>query len=284
MINGVFAMDITFDLVSDATIDIGLTQNTLVRTGVMKGFDTTLPSPQIMAAATVALQAVVPKGSPHPSPQYASSILQRYQFVTKQGVNRKIWFKLIYQTPDFRNPGGDSIFTLERHRRLENVTTNKHPKDNSAITVKWRDPTNPKSFKTPCVVDVPYRQPLLVLVATGYIVGNPPPEYETAWRKVNQTPWQGYPKGYWMYMGADDRTEDYGNSYSIRLEFETKVTEDWSEYAVFRDHTTGNILPVDNKILSFLKTFSYAYSKTEHNGVVKAGLYELAEFNDIFAF
>jgi len=272
---------VVLDLVQDARIDIDLTRTSVERTGYIKNIDTSGVPATIFARAT-ALPDLPVKGSSHP--YYTTSLLTRYQFVTKPGVNNKVWFKLIYETPQFRNPSGDSLFTLERHRRLENVTTEKHPKNWADITVSWKSPTNANFSRPTHPIGLAYRQPLLVLVATGYIVGSPPAEYESAYRMVNKTTWHGYPKGYWMYMGADDKTEDFGNSYSVRLEFETKVTEDWSSYGRFVDHTTGLGLKIADADALALKNRAYAYDVTNKNGAVKAGLYDLAEFNDIFAF
>jgi len=272
---------VVLDTVQDSRIDIDLTRTSFERTGYIKNIDTSGSSDQIFARA-VDLSGLPLKGSAHP--YYAFAILTRYQFVVKSGVNHKIWFKLIYETPQFRNPGGDSLFTLERHRRLENVSTEKHPKDWKDLIVSWTSPTNPAFVRPAHPIALAYRQPILVLVATGYVVGDLPDEYESAFRKVNKTAWHGYPKGYWMYMGADDRTEDFGESYSVRLEFETKVDEDWSSYGRFVDHTTGLGLPIADSDASDLKSRAYAYDIANKNGAIKAGLYDLAEFNTIFAF
>jgi hypothetical protein len=127
-------------------------------------------------------------------------------------------------------------------------------------------------------------KPMLTLTASGYMLGSPPAGYETAYRKVNSLPWNGYPRGYWLYMGATDRTEDNGTSYTVRLEFLNNIEEDWSQYEVYRDPKTGLKLPVTQTSIDELRAIPYDYGFTARNGIIKAGLYNVADFNAVFSF
>lgn len=275
------AVEVILDLVEDAAIDIDKTRRSFVRTGYIRGIDTSLAPPLIMAAATGAPGMPV-QYSGHPAAPY--SLLNRYAFRTQKGVNNKIYFKLLYDTPTGANPAGASLFTLEKNRYLSNVQTQLHPKDKSDLRITWENPDDATQRLTPQTATMSYLQPMLAITATGYIVGELPAGYESAYGKVNETPWQGYPRGYFLYLGAQDKTEDFGNSYTVKLEFLTKVTEDWSSYSIFRDHVTGLNMPVKKSDADALRAKSYSYSSDGANGICKAGFYDLAEFNDIFGF
>ncbi len=276
---------IIYDLVDGSEVNIDNTRVGFVRPGRITDFDVSGSQDQILARAidTAGLPA---RFTPHPYFPYAT--LQRYQFFTQKGVNWKIWFKLFYDTPEGRNPAGDSLFTLERHRQLISTRTSKHPKDWADLNLTWHSPVvnanNQQDIRPVQAAEMEYLQPHLTLTATGYIIGEPPDEYESTYGSVNKTTWQGYGKGYWLYMGADDITRDFGNSYTVRLTFLTKVIQDWSQTAAYRDHATGLFLPVDPADSSQALAMSYVYGQKNWNGLIKVGFYPLAEFNDIFGF
>jgi len=273
--------NVIYDLVKESEVSIDNTRTSFVRPGRIKDFVTTGDPATIMGRA-IDSAGLPARFSAHP--YYPFSTLQRYAFYTQAGVNDKIWFKLFYDTPEGRNPAGDSLFTLERHRQLVAVQTQTHPKDRADLDVGWKDPNNPTNVvpKQPQIMT--YLQPHLMMVATGYIIGEIPEQYETAYSTVNKTEWHGKPRGYWLYLGADDSTRDFGNSYTIKLSILTKVTEDWSQYDTLRDPRTGLFVPVGNLDALTLKQRQYEYDQKKLNGIIKVGFYDLSEFNDNFGF
>jgi hypothetical protein len=272
---------VVYDTVKDAELNIDNTRVSFVRTGYIKDFDVTLEPAKILAAA--ANESGLPvRFTPHPYFPYA--ILQRYQFTTQRSVNWRLWFKLIYETPEGRNPAGDSLFTLERSRGYSATSITAHPKDGYTLDGAWVDPKNPANVIVKPAVTMSYFAPFLVLTAKGYVAGALPDAYVSAFNSVNATPWQGYPKGYWRYEGADDFTNDFGNSYTVQLKFTTKVIADWSQTEVLRDPRTGEFLRVSFDDMSKAKNASYFYGKINWNGIFKVGFYPLNEFNDIFGF
>lgn len=270
----------TFDTVDGA--EVGLDKNAFrgVRTGWINGLSTGGTSQDILASA---LSALPPYGSAY-SATYPLSRLERHVVTPLGRGNNKARFSLFYETPPFAKNGGSSIlFTLERKRSLVRVETQLHPAEKKPILITWQNPADGKK-KTPAVASLAYMTPLHSIVATGYIIGNPPAGYEDLFGKVNSETWQGKPKGYWLYVGADDVTRDYGNSYEIRLEFLSKWTEDWSSWALFRDPATGLFLPVRETNSKALKDEGYKYAISTRNGITKAGLYDLGGFAGTFGF
>jgi len=128
--------------------------------------------------------------------------------------------------------------------------------------------------------------------------------FEDAIGKVNAKPWSGFRKpGFWLCTDVQSKMlnafPQYGSSasfiYSNRASFTSKVIRDWSHFAIHRG-PTGRIPKDMTKPGTTAKIQQLVY-KTDYNvgqitpndaggvnGVVKAGLYELADFKKIFNF
>jgi hypothetical protein len=287
---------LTLDRVQDHQIEIiDGTKARIDRTGHVKPLDTSLSKPEILASALSAKLAdgftpFPAYGSNYPSsdPILNSALMRHVRVITVPGQSKALVY-LRYETPDGQSPGGGgSAFVLERRTTLVTKDKNFHPGDGTPFKVTW---TNLNSLRTHSDVrPMPVFVPMQQLTATGYFIGDPPAEMTTAIRSVNDKPWCGFPKGFWMYVGEVDRTEDKGRSYSISLAFLNQVIEDWSDFQFLQDET-GRTLPPDKIELALYMAIPYEYAVVRlsgapnpPNGFIKVGNYPMADFNSIFGF
>lgn len=269
---------VVLDRVEDAQIVVDKGRYIVTRTGMVYDLNTTLAPASILASALGAT-GMPPEGDPWPP--FPDAKLTRRIVDTIKGINTKAKLLLTYEQ---RGPGGAVTFVLTRDKQLVQTVTELHPKDKAPMRFRWFNPSDTAQREPYTNAKLPYLKPIKSLIATGYIIGAIPAGIETAFGTVNDAPWQGYPKGYWLFTGDGDITQDYGNSFNVRLEFLNNVNEDWSSWAVFQDKY-GNSMPVDPADTAALKAmaYSYGFNRTK-NGILKAGLYDLSHFNTLFGF
>jgi hypothetical protein len=271
---------VVLDRVEDAQIVVDKGRYTATRTGMIYDLDTTLDPKLILASGLVATGMPAEGTAWDP---YPSAILTRKVIDTIPGINYKAKLILTYEQPG-PSSGGIVTFVLTRSKQLINTETELHPKNKEPMRYRWFNPSHTADRKPYTNARLPYLKPLKSLIATGYIIGGLPAGLDAAFGTVNNATWQGYPKGYWLFTGDDDTTQDFGASFNVRLEFLTRATEDWSEWSVFKD-SYGNSLPVDPADTAALQGAAYSYGfDRSKNGILKAGLYDLKNFNTLFGF
>lgn len=271
---------VVLDAVENARIVVEDGKYTATRTGWIYDLDTSL-APEYILASGLAATGMPAEGTawgPNPSALLNSRIID-----TIKGINYKAKLTLTYSQRGAAGPG-PVTFVLTRSKSVIRTETELHPKDKKPMRYRWFNPSNTADRKPYTNARLPYFRPLKSLTATGYIVGGIPSYIETAFNHVNSTPWQGYPKGYWLFLGDDDMTQDSGASFNVKLEFLSRVTEDWSEWSIFQD-SYGNSLPVNPADTASLQGTPYTYGfDNSKNGILKAGLYDLNDFNTTFGF
>lgn len=276
------AITIELDKVSQSTIIETETQVTIVRRGTAFGLNTTglLPREIIAAVAPVLTAAGHVYNSAYPVTAYSGCLLKGRTIEGITGNARKARIELIY-----RSPGGLAVppvtFVLTRQTVTRRVRTELDPKTLKPIVTVWRDPANATRIVTRLAeleIDKTYQR----LVADGYYIGQPPAAMMDAFNSVNDAPWRGLPKGYWHYSGQSDVTRDYGNSYNVTIELETKRDENWAYYATTR--IPGIYIKVDQNVVDLLKTNPYTYGMGIFNGITRVCPYPEASFSTIFGF
>lgn len=271
---------VVLDEVRDASITVVKGKYTAVRTGTVYDLDTSL-APNLILASALAATGMPTDGSAWAP--YPAAILTNRLIDTIPGINYKAKLRLTYEQPG-PGSGGIATFVLTRSKQLVNTVTELHPKDKAPMRYRWFNPSNTADRKPYTNARLPFLKPLKSLIATGYISGALPAGLDSAFGTVNNATWQGYPKGYWLFTGDDDVSQDFGASFNVRLEFLSRVTEDWSEWSVFQD-SYGNSLPVNPADTAALKGMAYSYGfDRSKNGILKAGLYDLSNFNALFGF
>jgi hypothetical protein len=256
---------------------------TIVRGGWLKDIHTNGVSNNRIFTQAVKTTGVPALLSPHPDPDFAACLLRQLIVDAQPGNNRKARILGIYSTQAMGWAEIPVTFVLQRRTTLMQHTTELHPINSRApITVTWVNPADPTDV-VKRVVAMQYLKPFQRLLATGYYIGTPPASMLGALGSVNDAPFRGFGKGYWLYASQGDVTRDRGGSYTIDLELWNKMTEDWSSWAVLRDHN-GRYLKVDPADVASLAAQPYVEGSTGRNGVTKTGLYKAADLGGIFGF
>jgi hypothetical protein len=257
----------------------------IVRPGYIKGLRTMgLPSHRV--AANV-LNPTYVSGLPNygdgfPDPRYSTVPLRQRIIEGIDGNNNRVNCTCVYEWTSGGFVAGPVTFILTRRTSTAEVSTEVHPDTLKPITVKWRNPVNPADF-VERTARFRYQESRQVLTADGYYVGTPPDAMIDALNSVNASQWRGKGKGFWWYSGQSDVTRDYGNSYNVTLEVQSKLTKDWSQYDILEDQH-GRHLEVPQVAVDLMKAAPYTYGVLSHNGITKVGLYPTADFNAIFGF
>ncbi|HYE18872.1 MAG TPA: hypothetical protein VEA69_10530 [Tepidisphaeraceae bacterium] len=277
--------ELILDTVKDAQIETVRDRVHVRRTGLIKGIDTTLPCAEVFATA-INVAGMPQYFDAFPLAAYSYARLTRHIFTPEsQDVLR---FALLYEPIDFNPAGGGISFFLTRRTTLVELTTEFHPRTSAPMRVKWEnkaDP-NPQATARANTVGLRYLSPMQVLTAHAWVRGAVPDAMLNCIGHVNEHFWRDGASGRWLCTGEEDRTQDRARSYSFSFEF-TKYMQkgkDWSSYAVYRDPVTGIALPYDPNDLDVLKAMAYKYDVILKNGLLKAGLYDVADFGAAFGF
>jgi hypothetical protein len=274
-------LTLELDHVSRASLYEGPGVTRITRTGAVKGLNTTgLPANEILIACASVLPAYNSQYTS--SGPYAACLLRHRNIEAIDAINHKVRVMLMFEATSGAPPIPPTTFVLQRGTSLVEETTEIHPGTGEVMITSWIDPADDQ-VGVQRVARFRYRRPHQRIVATGYFIGHPPAAMVSALGGVNLTAWRGQDPGYWLYADQSDVTRDYGNSYSITLELESKLTEDWSQYHVI-GNDRGRIITPRPEVVSALRALPYAYSFRAMNGISRVGNYRMIEFNDIFGF
>lgn len=279
---------LTLDASRNARIERVGSKIRITRMGWARPLDTSRPPADILGSVMSAAGWPA-HGSVFPStdPVLAGALLFRHNIEPIVGASKAV-IEFIYETPDAGSPNdgsGPATFVLERRTTLVTKEKNFHA-DGTPFKVTW---TNLNSQRTHSDVrPIPVFVPMQQLTATGYFIGQPPTAMTTAIGSVNSSPWRGFAKGFWMYQGEGDRTEDRGTSYTIQLNFLNQVRHDWSDFQFLQDET-GRTLPPSKIELALYMAAPYHYGVLQvganpPNGFIKVGNYPLLDFTTTFGF
>lgn len=148
------------------------------------------------------------------------------------------------------------------------------------------------------VAELPVLRPRETVSITGYTFGMSRAYVKQALGKVNAKEWSGYGVGFWLCTRASAKAENamaINNNprkqmYRVQAQFSSKVVRDWSHYAIHRQ-MNGKISPkmLGAQAAQLMKKLVYGtpYSTNQDhslNGVVRAGMYNVADFKTIFNF
>lgn len=275
---------LTLDAVSQMQIVESTTGIRVVRTGWVKGLRTFgLPSNQI--ASNVTNPTYVP-GFPamltaYPDPRYGAAKLRQVVISGVERNNDKVEIMLIYDSTTGLAPI-PVTFVLSRRTTTVIEETELHPGTRQPFLLSWINPANGNDtvFRTG---RIRYRRPHQVLVADGYFIGEPPAGMVAGLRSVNDAPWRGYPKGYWIYSEQSDVTRDFGGSYNITLQLENRIDRDWSEWETIGDHY-GRVLKLNQTEIDDVASRPYNYGVYVGNGFLRIGPYPTGDFGAFFGF
>ncbi len=277
------AARLILDTVTDAQIETIRDRVHIRRTGLLLDFDTVGMSPEQIFAAAINFPGMPRYFDPYPYPAYAYSRLNRHMFDAIS--NQAVKVTLLYEPVETDLTGGIS-FVLTRSTKLIETTTELHPKDLKPLRIAWKNPLDVQAQNKYDTVGLKYLAPLQVISVAAWVKGAIPDAMLNCLGCVNSLFWRNGAVGKWLCTGEEDRTQDRMRSSNFSFEFSRWLgPKDWSSYAVYRDRETGLALKIDPNDMKILQARAYKYGTDEDkNGILKAGLYDLADFRDAFKF
>lgn len=133
------------------------------------------------------------------------------------------------------------------------------------------------------------RIPVRTVVAYGSITGPPQNSMIRAQGMVNSQTFLDLPKGYWFCSGLDISFPQAGQRF-VTATFVSKLRIDWGEYGVFRDDRGQTPSDISKTGVQKLRAADYttgvlglmASNDVSYNGLIKTGLYEMADLGQLF--
>lgn len=221
----------------------------------------------------LALSGLPQKGDPYPHPDYA-------EYYLKDHIARAFnaWHYGIEMIYEYRG-----LTVYSDTSTLQSVPTQLHPKDFKPLYVKYRaDGLGGTStlIKKPLTFNTTL--PLRHYTVSKTVDFEASQAVLDAFGTVNELPWHGHPKGYWLMSSLSGETVDDGITYTYSATWTTKQKEDWSQFGFLEDDR-GRPIPLPEADVMNLRKKPYEYSVDDTvNGVLKAGMYALSDFFSIF--
>lgn len=194
--------------------------------------------------------------------------------------------QIIYETPTGGSTPTTGSFFLRDSTTLTSELTEVNPVTGFPLLVKYtpsatEDTPNPAQDAR--VHSVQYLVPMRVLSVVAIINDRPNINILNAVGAVNNKPWQGLPKGYWLCVSFTGDTADQEQSYRIETAFMTRLRRDWSSFITYKDdrgQVPANIKADDVNNLMNGEYLADVFDN--YNGIRKSGLYPEADFQAIF--
>lgn len=185
---------------------------------------------------------------------------------------------------------GQSQVVIEDEIQSASAQTQLLPKTKEPIRVEYvnADPTDPNHIIPPKSAFITYMSPTRILNVRGHTLGRPPTSVYQLLHSVNDADFFGMPKGYWFFAGMRTRSVNRGLSYSVQLQFMSKIFEDWSTYVVSQ-FPNGQFLVVNKEITDAMVLMPYDFGVfpgmdgDKPAGVTKVGPYEAKSWS-VFQF
>lgn len=267
------------DTAAGAEIEQGIQTGKIVRTGLIIGLPLGVFGPN-QFAVQAALDGVA--GMPALKSVWDSSDPIYSQYFLKRRIARAInanhaVVMLIYEYY--------GLLTVSDTSSIQSVTTQLHPKDFTPLYVYYTpiaglgDPAPQKITK---LVNLQSALPLRHLTVSQTIPHMASSDIIDAFKTVNSSTWQGLPAGYWLFSAIDGYTQDDGLTYTYSATFTTKETENWLQLG-FMEDDTGQPVFVPPATVAGVRALPYFYGKNNTvDGILVAGMYDLADFFSIF--
>lgn len=265
------AMRLILDTVSGAELDSGIGAGRILRTGLIIGIPLPMypPDPTILVQALEA-SGMPQKGDPHPAPGYEKWFCKRH--IIRPVNAGQATVVIVYEYL--------GILSIIDSSTLSGAPTQLWPQDFTPLYVHWRPASDPTK-DLPKLLTLNAMLPLRHITISQTIDHEASPDVLAAFKTVNNQPWMGLPKGYWLFSGIEGSSQDQGITYTYTAVLSTKQTEDWSQMGFYVDEAGHNVY-VDPGLVSALRSEEYTYAIHDTvNGVTKVGMFDLSDFQAI---
>jgi hypothetical protein len=272
------------DRIDGALLDHGKDFTRCVR--IFQVYD--IPLPATGFAADILIKSLATSGMPQIGdghPNITNCTVQRH--IVRGMATNQARVEIVYETPvagAFSPPQGTLLLRDSTVLTTEETSVSEL---GNVIHVNYQPTVNPTgNSRVTKVATFQKLLPMRQLTIAGIIKGaanRPSEDVLNAIGTVNENPWQGLKKGFWLFSGFTGDTADLGKTISIEASFLTRIHRDWRSFATFRDDR-GEI-PQDIKqadVNNLRDRKEYSISAIPANGLVAVGLYKMSNFRSIF--
>lgn len=278
------------DLAKDAEIEQSLLNGfALTRVGIVSGITSAVTTSQLALIDILNNAPGMPQLGDFLSAGHHEYVcLHRIARPVQNTSGQKAWVWIRYETP-----GGGGT-PLERFAAEDVANLVAEPSDvfpgtaqqircSTTATAPQYTSLTPPDTDRPVKVNWP--RVMRGLVLYGLFANRPSGNVLNATNCVNDGTWQGLDRGYWRCEGPRVRYSSRDGMYAVSVGFSTKGAgrgRDWSTYEIARsaDGTQAGVKTSD-LIDAYNEQYEYGL-RNDVNGFWKGGLYELANFSQIF--
>jgi hypothetical protein len=239
---------IWLDTIQDSSYQSDTNGIRIERGFVTDSLDVSIPF-DIMRAAIATSPGMPQKGESHPTETTTRVTGYRMKFATTESVVRGA---IIYQTP--QQPGGGSspkgAWTIQDTGALQSISASRIPgptgfPGQNGINLKttYTNNADPNAVALTEAASIGYLRPNRIISISTVLAQRPPITWSQAAGLVNQDTLFGLAPGYWLLFPPDVQTQDAGATYSIKVQWHSKCTEDWSSYDASTLSINGKPVP-----------------------------------------
>jgi hypothetical protein len=176
--------------------------------------------------------------------------------------------------------GQGTPWTVTDETRAERVETQLDPQSKAPLWLTWVDPKNSRN-KISRIVTISFIQKVQRLVFSAVLPWAKVDELKAASPGVNVRKFLGLPEGYWSLSEVTDVAVVGSAFASVTAVLETRTTEDWSEYTLTRDPSTG-IYYADTNAAKNIAKLPYKFGVRAANGILRSGPFPTVDLAKVF--
>jgi hypothetical protein len=271
-------MQVKLNLLEGAQTQVGSQGVTRTVTAFVSDIPTENPAMVLDLALTA--PGVPQYGDPHPADP---SCIVYDRIAEPWGCDQAritIRYKLPIPSGGPGGGGGGQPYTIRDGYSLVPVTTGLIPGKALPIEVSLWNVPNARDTVRP--QELSYQMPLRTRTILGTVPGDQIQQVGRYAGSVNDKPYGGLPKGYWLFAGFETETLDSGRSYVFSGTIITKTVENWSSQVFFR-HDNGRVQKVAEADIQAIRDAEYKHGVIlQKSGVGSFGLYPTADFDALF--
>lgn len=257
------------------------------RTAEVRGLTVNATPAEAASALARALVFVRTRCPPHSvyDPRTPHATLEGYRCIGVSENSDLVRILLSYDTVSRKTGAGQGGGTIVLSDDASEVVeqTQLDPATGAPIYCKWVNPRNAKDV-VGGICTISYPRTIRTLVVSGIILTTNIDKYRKAQGAVNGDPFLGDRPGYWAFKRLRS-SQTVGTGFSeIVAELSSRITEDWSTYAILRNRDTGLFVNIDPQKSAKLRNDDYVYGMRgpDSAGVVKIGTRPKVRFSDLF--
>lgn len=277
------------DTIDEADLEVTQTTARRIRTGFVK--DIAVDSTPDSIVLEKAFDALIAAGFTQGSAYHTSvpdRILTNYRIKAIPGFISTV---RVYLTYDSINLGGSPTAYIIRTRGgLWSTETTRIPGTRTPILADWINPVTLDQYLDPTPVKFRFDLPLKQISFSAIVAGELGDDDKSDFTGyVNESPWKGFPKGYWRLDSWETDVSKYTGYHTVDATATTKIVEDWSHLGTMFNPYIGMQVKTDPATETTLAGHPYAYGLIHPEiyagtGIVHVGPSKTTDFAALFGF